>query len=99
MQPKRLTSVPVQQSVINNLIQERIKEIPTMHPWKELPNVQLFRIKELSVFHPILEAAGINKRMYSPTIESEKYRNSRINRYVRIQFDRLNKNRANPAKF
>ena len=68
-------------------------------PRIRLPNIKKFRIKITSPHHPILAKAGLHKRKYNPLIESEKYLNRRINRYLEHQFIRLNKNVTQPALF
>ncbi len=70
-----------------------------LQPVKSLPNVKRFQVKALSNYHPVLEAAGIRKRIHSPLVESENYRNGRLNRYVDHQILRLNSSRSNPRKF
>jgi len=69
------------------------------HPYHPLPNVRKFKIKTLSNFHPILSKYGIEKREFSPLIESEKYNNGKLNKYVRYQFERLNRSRGNSALY
>lgn len=69
------------------------------YPQKTIPNVRKFRIKLLSDYHPVFLKAGIKKREFEPIIDSEPYLNKSINRYIRHQFERLNKSRTNPALF
>ena len=70
-----------------------------IYPCKPLPNVRQFKIKLLSPLHPIFKAWKLNKREYSPLIESDQYTNGQMNRYINHMFIRLNKSRSNEKKF
>jgi hypothetical protein len=82
---------------LHRLVEEA--NIPMAFPYKPLPNVEDFRVKFVSPLDPILEASGIKKRIASAELESTPYRNRAMNRYVKYQFIRLNKSRANPDRF
>jgi len=73
--------------------------VKPVYPYKPLPNVREFKVTITSPYDPILLASGIKKRLYEAEKESTPYRNRSMNRYVRYQFDRLNKNRHNPKIF
>jgi hypothetical protein len=74
-------------------------DLPSVFPYKPLPNVKDFRIKLLSPYDPILLKHGIQRRLDKAELEWTPYKNRSINRYVRHQFDRLNKNRHRPHTF
>ena len=96
--PAKSTS-PLDLNNLSSIFKQKATKTPAARPVKYLPNVRRFLIKGLSEFHPILSKAGIQKRSAAPIIESENYRNGRLNRYVQYQVERLNNNRSNPIKF
>lgn len=89
---------PVRRQISHQLSIMQAESSP-VNPVKPLPNVKHFTVKVSGPNHPILEVAGILKRLHSPLIESENYRNGRINRYVKYQINRLNSCRDNPRLF
>jgi len=57
------------------------------YPFMPIPDVGQFEI-ELNAFDPIFAMFGIRKR-FSPTIKFKKYENSKYNRYMAKQLQRL----------
>jgi hypothetical protein len=57
------------------------------YPFTRIPDVRRFEVK-LNPFDPIFAMYGIRKR-FSPTIEFEKFKNEKFNRYMSAQLNRL----------
>lgn len=87
------------QSQNSDLYSQVANHTAPIYPYKPLPNVRKFKVKQLAPYHPVFEQAGILKREFSPLFETEQYNNKRLNRYIKHQWIRLNRHRTNPRTF
>jgi hypothetical protein len=70
-----------------------------IYPYKVLPNVKDFQIVFKHPYDQTLLAEGIIKRVKSAEMESTPYKNKAMNRYVKFQFQRLNRLQSNAPAF
>jgi hypothetical protein len=94
----RLT--PIGSSITDKILEMSDRGlIPHFNSMTGFPNCRRFIIKCLSDWHPIYLKYGIPKREEAAELEILPYRNGSINRWLRHQFSRLNKNVAHRNLF